>query len=150
MLSQGSNVTGNHGTMLFAFISLLTLHFVLACKNKTRIRSVSWSLLRLRGACSNWFCIKKCLWWRQRLFGDQPKCCPTQKPCCAHVLFPGILGVLGARSSAGSWGSSHGPCVCCTIWQETLTFQCRLQGLVYFIQPWLSIKDINPPPRRMS
>lgn len=71
---------------------------------------------------------------------DQPRCCPAQ-PCCALMLFPWISGVLGAQSSAGSWGSSLRPYVCCTIWQGTLTCQCHLQGLLYFIQPQLSIRD---------
>ena len=64
LLSQGSNVTGNHGTMLFAFIRLLTLHFVLAYKNKNKIRSLSLSFWSLWGTCSNLdfcFCMKKCL-----------------------------------------------------------------------------------------
>lgn len=40
-------------------------------------------------------------------------------------------------------GAPAGPVCYCTICQETLASQCHLQGLVYFIQWWFSIKDTS-------
>lgn len=57
-----------------------------------------------------------------------------------HSKAPAVSSGHGALLGAG--GAPTGPVCVCAIWQETLTFQCHLQGLLYFIQPWLSIKDI--------
>lgn len=93
-------------------LSDFSVYFALAFRSKTKIRSLSSSFWRLWGKCNNLgfcFCIKKYLWWRGGCFVISSSAVQHKSTCCACVLFSGVLGFLGALSSAEGWGSSCRP-----------------------------------------
>lgn len=120
--------------MLCAFIS--SSHFILCWPVKIKTESdlccgfsEGWGVHAAIGFASRSVCDggKGSLWSAQVL--------PSTALLCSHAL------PLDFRCPRGTGGSSLRPYVCCTIWQGTLTCQCHLQGLLYFIQPQLSIRD---------
>lgn len=125
LLSQECSVTGNHGTTVFAFIKLLTLHSVLAYKNSNNKKTTH----KIRSLA---------FWWSGGTWMYQSGCVSAPNVCASNakhwfVIHSGAASYkyplhlrAPSQRSGFPWGTAWllkaagalaGPMPCLAIWQ---------------------------------
>lgn len=122
LLSQECSVTGNHGTTVFAFIKLLTLHSVLAYKNSNnnnnkKKNAQNQVLSFLEGWGYMGVPVWMCLFAPNVCVSNAFRCCLLRVPpvpACPITVLWVSLGHCMALKAVGALAS---PMLCWAVWQ---------------------------------